>query len=464
MINENQLLSYLIDSVKKTGNHYWCNKLENFHNGHFHVAVMVEPYLSKILDGEKTIESRLSKKKTIPWDHVNMGDIIILKKSGGKFCAVFEAGEIVSQEITSTAQIENLKTEYNDRLCIEDEWWSKKADTKYATLIFITHLLMFDPFELTFKNRQAWIQLQNTQIKDIENIHLIPQKEVNYPFAIYCLSGKIGSGKTTIGKLWAQKVNGVHCSVSDFLKAQLMKEGVNEPSREQLQELGESYIKKGYVSFVNQVLNYIGEYDKQNVVIDGVRHIKFLNSLKMICYPIPVYEIVLDANEKTLIEHINNRGAESFNSTCIAEGNIDHLLLAADYIINVNNKNVETVLQELEYSLSKIKRKTEVSDENLCLGELREYIDFFNEIRGWKQYHNARDLISSINLEASELLEIFQWAGRNIEPDNKKMARIKEELADVLIYSVCLANACGIDMTQIIIEKLINNNQRYPVK
>ena len=141
-------------------------------------------------------------------------------------------------------------------------------------------------------------------------------------------------------------------------------------------------------------------------------------------------------------------------------------MLAADFIINVNNKNVETVMQELESSVSKmkIKRKAEISDENIYLTDLREYIDYFNEVRGWKPYHNARDLISSINLEASELLEIFQWAGKNTELDNKKMARIKEELADVLIYSIDLANACGIDMIQIIIEKLIINSQKYPLK
>lgn len=70
----------------------------------------------------------------------------------------------------------------------------------------------------------------------------------------------------------------------------------------------------------------------------------------------------------------------------------------------------------------------------------------------------------SINIEASELLEIFQWTNKKTEPSPEMMERIKEELADVLIYSIDLANAYGIDMTQMIMNKLVKNAEKYPAK
>ena len=196
-------------------------------------------------------------------------------------------------------------------------------------------------------------------------------------------------------------------------------------------------------------------------VIDGVRHINFLNAIKMICWPAPVYEIVLRANDDTLQEHISLRGAEAFDSTHYAEGNLEGLFSAADIVIDIDGKGKEDVLNEL---LMKLIDTTALSDDNLPLCKIREFIDLFNEERRWKSYHNAKDLIISINIEASELLEIFQWTDKKSEPSSEMMERIKEELADVLIYSIDLANAYGIDITQMIMNKLIKNAKKYPAK
>lgn len=87
----------------------------------------------------------------------------------------------------------------------------------------------------------------------------------------------------------------------------------------------------------------------------------------------------------------------------------------------------------------------------------------FRDERGWKQYHNPKDLAISISLEAAELLENFQWS-LSEEAVIKRMPRIKEELADVLIYSVLFAEAVGLDLDEIIMDKLSVNNNKYPVE
>ena len=87
----------------------------------------------------------------------------------------------------------------------------------------------------------------------------------------------------------------------------------------------------------------------------------------------------------------------------------------------------------------------------------------FRDDRNWKQFHNPKDLALSISLEAAELLEIFQWSGSDTVCESKK-DRIKEELADVLNYCILMADVCGLDMDEIIQEKIKNNNEKYPVE
>ena len=89
----------------------------------------------------------------------------------------------------------------------------------------------------------------------------------------------------------------------------------------------------------------------------------------------------------------------------------------------------------------------------------------FRDARNWKQFHNPKDLAISISLEAAELLEVFQWTGADTEADTeKKLAKIKEELADVLIYALLLGDNLDLDISEIIADKLDKNNQKYPAE
>ncbi len=87
----------------------------------------------------------------------------------------------------------------------------------------------------------------------------------------------------------------------------------------------------------------------------------------------------------------------------------------------------------------------------------------FRDDRDWKQFHNPKDLAISISLEASELLEIFQWSGADTSSNNK-IEKIKEELADVINYCVLMADVCGLDIDEIVQEKIKQNNEKYPIE
>lgn len=87
----------------------------------------------------------------------------------------------------------------------------------------------------------------------------------------------------------------------------------------------------------------------------------------------------------------------------------------------------------------------------------------FRDDRNWKQFHNPKDLAISISLEAAELLEVFQWSAEDVRCQNKR-DKVKEELADVLNYCILMADICGLDLDEIIHEKVKQNNKKYPIE
>lgn len=88
----------------------------------------------------------------------------------------------------------------------------------------------------------------------------------------------------------------------------------------------------------------------------------------------------------------------------------------------------------------------------------------FREERDWEQFHNAKDLAVSINLEAAELLELFQWSGADVNLDDPaKRAGAEEELADVIIYCMYLADRIGADIPEIVSRKIDKNSAKYPI-
>lgn len=99
----------------------------------------------------------------------------------------------------------------------------------------------------------------------------------------------------------------------------------------------------------------------------------------------------------------------------------------------------------------------------LDLQPVLDDIRAFRDQRDWRQFHNPKDLAISISLEASELLEAFQWSGADTSATGRE-GKIREELADVLIYCLLLADATGLDPIEIIEDKVAVNRQKYPVE
>ena len=93
-------------------------------------------------------------------------------------------------------------------------------------------------------------------------------------------------------------------------------------------------------------------------------------------------------------------------------------------------------------------------EKDQVLEQLRQFV----AERDWKQFHTPDNLAKSVSIEAAELLELFQWGSEADE------VNIKDELADVLTYCILLADHFGLDIYDLVIEKLEKTKDKYPVE
>jgi|SRR5262245_15065709 len=100
------------------------------------------------------------------------------------------------------------------------------------------------------------------------------------------------------------------------------------------------------------------------------------------------------------------------------------------------------------------------------INELRLLVRKFAEDRDWDQFHSPKNLASALTVEAGELLEQFQWLTE--EQSNTlseiQKAKVKDEIADVLIYLVRLADKLDVDLIATAREKIARNAQKYPIE
>ena len=106
--------------------------------------------------------------------------------------------------------------------------------------------------------------------------------------------------------------------------------------------------------------------------------------------------------------------------------------------------------------------------KNTDLQNLTHRLTAFRDARDWKQFHNLKDLIVSLNLEASELLELTQWQNGDDFEDRLQneavKARLREECGDVLAYLLLIAERADIDLVQCTHDKIDLNEKKYPVE
>lgn len=123
----------------------------------------------------------------------------------------------------------------------------------------------------------------------------------------------------------------------------------------------------------------------------------------------------------------------------------------------------------MTYLKDKYSIQTHLKDEEssqMDIKALQKKLEAFADERDWDKFHNPKNLVMALSVEVSELVEIFQWLNlddaSNLKNDTIKIACVKDEIADVALYLIRLADKLEIDIEAAIYSKLAKNSMKYP--
>lgn len=141
---------------------FWRTYLEehianNWAGARLHVAVFVEPFLSDVLAGRKTVESRFTTRRTPPFSSVSIGDVILLKASGGPIVGVCRVDAVWYYRLTAKSWAE-IRERFARAMCAEDPaFWDSRQNRSFATLIRLSDVVAVDPLTYPKHDRRGWV-------------------------------------------------------------------------------------------------------------------------------------------------------------------------------------------------------------------------------------------------------------------------------------------------------------------
>lgn len=127
-----------------------------------HLAVFIEPYLQFVLDGKKTIESRFSTRRFAPYNQVEKGDVILLKRSSGPILGICQVAYPWFYQLDPDSWT-SIQKDFAEALCAQDpEFWKQRESASYATLIRIQRVKSIAPIKYAKRDRRGWVVLQDS--------------------------------------------------------------------------------------------------------------------------------------------------------------------------------------------------------------------------------------------------------------------------------------------------------------
>jgi hypothetical protein len=124
-----------------------------------HLAVFMEPYLTYVLDGKKTVESRFSLTRQAPFEQVIAGDIVIMKKTGGPVCGLCRVANSWSYRLDPATWREIER--FSGALCmVSSDFWKKKKAASFATLMQVEDVRSLPEFNISKGDPRAWVVLR----------------------------------------------------------------------------------------------------------------------------------------------------------------------------------------------------------------------------------------------------------------------------------------------------------------
>ena len=127
-----------------------------------HVAVMRQPFLDSVLEGHKTIESRMTMKRSAPFHHIEAGDVLLLKEASGPIRGAAVVDSVMCAGPLTRCELSKLLVQYEKELCLTDSWIALKSEAKFLTLIWMRETTRLDATSLEKRDPRAWVTVRST--------------------------------------------------------------------------------------------------------------------------------------------------------------------------------------------------------------------------------------------------------------------------------------------------------------
>jgi hypothetical protein len=197
--SEQQLLSGLQTAAQHHQEWATLGILENESPVAIHLAVMVEPFLTHILSGEKTIESRFSRRAIAPFERAAIGDLVLLK--AGPVVGSFRVSSTNFITLHDSNDLMQVRAAYGRAICAEDDdFWNARSGKRYATLLGVADVRKLPPTHIPKSDRRGWVVLQSrrqTPGEGTTNRQPAPrapesaQLSLNLPASATCANGHL---------------------------------------------------------------------------------------------------------------------------------------------------------------------------------------------------------------------------------------------------------------------------------
>lgn len=156
------------DIVDRVGDHgFWLDYLAGARGPNspigVHLAIFAEPFLTLVLNGVKTTESRFSRNRCAPFGEVFDGDIILLKEVGGPICGLALAKRTEYFDLY-VEPLDRIRDRYGEAICADAEFWEGRRDAAFATLIELGEPTSIGPLSCDKRDRRGWVALRSRQL------------------------------------------------------------------------------------------------------------------------------------------------------------------------------------------------------------------------------------------------------------------------------------------------------------
>lgn len=148
----------LSDLVAKS--RFWTRRLQAATIGRvgLHLGVFCEPYLTYILEGRKTVESRFGATRQPPFQRVDCGDILLLKRSSGPIVAVAHISDVWYYEL-ERREFQAILERFGPAMCLEEDFIRSKSSSAFATLIRLDRVHGVEDLKVRKSDRRGWVVL-----------------------------------------------------------------------------------------------------------------------------------------------------------------------------------------------------------------------------------------------------------------------------------------------------------------